>query len=72
MYEVSRFATIQPMQLIQIGEVRQKTVLELVQEMAARQLAEIEQLKTVIQSRAGSDRSVRSRRRCGSAKRDGS
>ena len=60
------------MQLIQIGEVRQKTVLELVQEMAARQLAEIEQLKTVIQSRAGSDRSVRSRRRCSSAKRDAS
>ena len=34
------------MQLIQIGETKQKTVLELVQEMAARQLAEIEQLKT--------------------------
>jgi hypothetical protein len=33
------------MQLIQIGEVKQKTVLELVQEMAARQFAEIEQLK---------------------------
>jgi hypothetical protein len=33
------------MQLIQIGEVREKTVLELIQEMADRQFAEIEQLK---------------------------
>jgi hypothetical protein len=58
------------MQLIQIGEVRQKTVLELVQEMAARQLAEIEQLKTVARSGSGADRSVRSRQRCSSTKRD--
>lgn len=58
------------MQLIQIGEVRQKTVLELVQEMAARQLTEIEQLKTVAKSRSGVDRSVRSRQRCSSTKQD--
>lgn len=59
------------MQLIQIGEVRQKTVLELVQEMAARQLAEIEQLKFVAQDRARSSRAVRSRQRCSSSpKRD--
>lgn len=58
------------MQLIQIGEVRQKTVLELVEEMAARQLAEIEQLKTVAQSGARNERSIRSRQRCSSTKRD--
>ena len=58
------------MQLIQIGEVRQKTVLELVQEMAASQLAEIEQLKTVARSRLDVDRSVRRRRRCSSTKRE--
>ncbi len=59
------------MQLIQIGEVRQKTVLELVQEMAARQLAEIEQLKTVAHSRAR-NASVRGRgrQRCSSITRD--
>jgi hypothetical protein len=33
------------MQLIQIGEVRQKTVLDMVREMASKQLAEIELLK---------------------------
>ena len=44
------------MQLIQIGEVRQKTVLELVQEMAARQSAEIEQLKTAARKRATRER----------------
>lgn len=58
------------MQLIQIGEVRQKTVLDLVQEMAARQLAEIEKLKTVAQSRARADRSRRGRKRCSSPRRD--
>ena len=42
------------MQLIQIGEVKQKTVLELVQEMAARQLTEIEQLKIAAQNRSRS------------------
>jgi hypothetical protein len=55
------------MQLIQIGEVRQKTVLDLVQEMAARQAAEIEQLKANIQNRATNRRSLRVRSRCSSA-----
>ncbi len=55
------------MQLIQIGEVRQKTVLDLVQEMAARQLAEIEQLKTNALNRAANRRSIRVRTRCSSA-----
>ena len=53
------------MQLIQIGEVKQKTVLDLVQEMADRQLAEIEGLKAAAQSRLQSRRPRRLRRRCG-------
>jgi hypothetical protein len=50
------------MQLIQIGEVRQKTVLELVQEMAARQFAEIEQLKRASLNAARKERQVGCRR----------
>src|SRR5271165_2335578 len=56
--------TLSGMQLVQIGEVRQKTILDLVMEMAARQLAEIEQLKTVAQSRSRSTRSRRAGGRC--------
>jgi hypothetical protein len=56
------------MQLIQIGEIRQKTVLELIEEMAARQFAEIEQLKRAAQNRAAETRSPRARRPCHSAK----
>jgi hypothetical protein len=56
------------MQLIQIGEVRQKTVLDMVQEMAMRQLAEIEQLKSSAQSRNRADRAIRGRQRCQSSK----
>ena len=52
------------MQLIQIGEVRQKTVLDLVQEMAARQLAEIEQLKAAAQKRTVERAARRTRPRC--------
>jgi len=59
------------MQLIQIGETKQKTVLELIQEMAANQFAEIAQLKTAAQNRAQSRRSGRTRPRCNSAKRQG-
>ena len=55
------------MQLIQIGEVRQKTVLDMIQEMAARQAAEIEQLKANALSRASNRRSLRVRSRCASA-----
>ncbi len=59
------------MQLIQIGEVRQKTILDLVMEMAGRQLAEIEQLKTAAQSRPRSVRSRHAGPRCSSTKRQG-
>jgi hypothetical protein len=45
MFALDTVIRIPAMQLIQIGEVKQKTVLDLVQEMAARQFAEIEQLK---------------------------
>jgi len=55
------------MQLIQIGEVRQKTVLDMIQEMAARQAAEIEQLKANALSRVTNRRSLRVRPRCASA-----
>jgi hypothetical protein len=61
--------TLRVMQLIQIGETKQKTVLELVQEMAARQLTEIEQLKIAAQSRSRSRHSGRARQRCNSTKR---
>lgn len=59
------------MQLIQIGETKQKTVLELVQEMAARQLTEIEQLKVAALNRAKSRYVGRARLHCSSAKRQG-
>ena len=55
------------MQLIQIGEVRQKTVLDMIQEMAARQAAEIEQLKANALSRVTNRPSLRVRSRCASA-----
>ena len=54
------------MQLIQIGEMKQKTVLDLVQEMAARQFAEIEQLKRASLNSSRRPRSIR-RRRCSRA-----
>jgi len=50
------------MQLIQIGEQKQKTVLDLVREMAAPQLAEIEQLKRASLSAAREPRTVRRQR----------
>jgi hypothetical protein len=57
------------MELIQIGAPRQKTVLDLVKEMAERQFSEIEQLKTAAQSRTRNPRSRRSRSRCTTSKR---
>ena len=60
--------SIPAMQLIQIGEVKQKTVLDLVQEMAARQFAEIEQLKRTRLIAAGETRGLR-RPRCRASKR---
>jgi hypothetical protein len=56
------------MQLIQIGEVEQKTVLDLVQEMARKQLAEIEQLKSAARTRTRVARTFRGRQRCKSSK----
>ena len=40
------------MQLIQIGEIRQKTILDLIQEMAANQFPEIERLKAAARAKA--------------------
>ena len=55
------------MELIQIGEIRQKTVLDMIQEMVARQFAEIEQLKATAHKRAN-DRSHRRRVRAMAAR----
>jgi hypothetical protein len=56
------------MQLIQIGETKQKTVLDMVQEMAARQLAEIDQLKLAASTRQPGRATRRTRSRCESSK----
>ncbi len=56
------------MQLIQIGEAKQKTVLDLVLEMAERQAAEIEQLKRATLAAARQDRQ-HARRRCNNSTR---
>jgi len=56
------------MQLIQIGEVKQKTILDLIQEMADRQFSEIEQLKASARSRANAKRVRRTVVRCSYAK----
>jgi hypothetical protein len=52
------------MQLIQIGEARQKTVLDMIHEMAEQQFAEIQQLKAAAQSRRRETRAPRKRVRC--------
>jgi hypothetical protein len=57
------------MQLIQIGEVRQKTVLDLVMEMAAHQFSEIEQLKATARTRTRKTRIRRAGPRCDSSQR---
>ena len=71
MFALDGLTRMARMQLIQIGEVKQKTVLDLVQEMAARQFAEIEQLKTASLSAASAAPEARTvrRRRCSSTKR---
>jgi hypothetical protein len=56
------------MQLIQIGVTKQKTIMDLIQEMAASQYSEIEQLKAAAHSRAKSRRTRRAVRRCDSSK----
>ena len=68
MYPLDRLTRISAMQLIQIGEVKQKTVLDLVQEMATRQFAEIEQLKRTSLNAARESQEPR-RRRCTTARR---
>jgi hypothetical protein len=56
------------MQLIQIGEIKQKTIMDMIQEMAANQFSEMEQLKVAARSRAKSRRTRRSVPRCTSPK----
>ena len=68
MIQFAAASTVVSMQLIQIGEIKQKTVLDLVQEMASRQFAEIEQLKRASLTAPREGRTVR-RRRCTSSKR---
>ncbi len=68
MFLLDRVFRIPRMQLIQIGEVKQKTVLDLVLEMAERQAAEIEQLKRATLAAARDQRQPR-RRRCNSSTR---
>jgi hypothetical protein len=57
------------MQLIQIGVVKQKTVLDLVLEMAARQTAEIDQLKMSASARSREKRDRQVSPRCRASKR---
>jgi hypothetical protein len=56
------------MELIQIGEIKQKTILDLIQEMSANQFSEIEQLKAAARSRTKNRRTRCTVRRCTSAK----
>ncbi len=56
------------MQLIQIGEIKQKTIMDLIEEMAANQFSEIERLKVAARSKANSKRTRYVRPRCGSSK----
>jgi hypothetical protein len=56
------------MQLIQIGETKQKTIRDLIQEMSANQFFEIEQLKAAALLRTKNRVTHRSIRRCGSSK----
>jgi len=55
---------LRSMQLIQIGETKQKTVLDMIQEMATHQLSEIEQLKAAAQNRSRARQPRRAVRRC--------
>ena len=69
MIHISTLSTVGCMQLIQIGEIKQKTIMDLIQEMAASQFSEIEQLKAAARSRAKSRRLRRTGQRCGSSER---
>jgi len=57
------------MRLIQIGEARQKTVFDLVMEMAACQSAEIEQLKRIARTQKRKPRIRRASPRCDTSQR---
>jgi len=67
MFAISASANLPIMQLIQIGETKQKTVLDMIQEMAERQFAEIEQLKATAQNRSRARQPRRTLRRCTSS-----
>jgi len=64
MIEIPASANLRIMQLIQIGETKQKTILDMIQEMAQRQFAEMEQLKAAAQNRSRARRPRRALRRC--------
>jgi hypothetical protein len=57
------------MQLIQIGEIKQKTIMDLIQEMAANQFSEIERLKAAARAKATDRRTRYGRSRCSSSDR---
>ncbi len=57
------------MQLIQIGEIKQKTIMDLIHEMAENQYSEIERLKAAARSKAGNKRIRRPGTRCSSSQR---
>ncbi len=62
-------STLWCMQLIQIGEIKQKTIMDLIQEMAANQFSEIERLKAAARSKANGKRARYGRPRCSSSGR---
>ncbi|MGA2369639.1 MAG: hypothetical protein ACLPPV_02590 [Candidatus Korobacteraceae bacterium] len=64
MFAISAWGNLPTMQLIQIGETKQKTVLDMIQEMAERQFAEMEQLKAAAQKRSRTRQPRRTLRRC--------
>ena len=67
MIQTSASDNLRSMQLIQIGETRQKTVLDMIQEIAERQFAEMEQLKAAAQNRSRARQPRRTLRRCASS-----
>jgi hypothetical protein len=69
MIHISSPSIVGCMQLIQIGQTKQKTIMDLIQEMAANQLSEIEQLKAAARSRAKNRRTRHSGPRCSSSDR---
>jgi hypothetical protein len=69
MLQISTSFIVGAMQLIQIGVTKQKTIMELIQEMAANQFSEIEQLKAAARSRVKNRGTRRAGRRCGASQR---